>query len=205
MASRALRVSRTGESGRADDFQVSARQLGEDRFLVVSNTVLAGALSGGRLAALSRAAPLTFVELVETVTASRVEGWTSGARAWSVRHDNDESTTHLKMAGSVPENFEALRQAALAKQTQADAESEGVDYVFDLPLDFATSLNGVTYEDDIAGEAQSGFEQWDLGPVRRRFYRHIGFQIVAFILGLYAILYVVGVLKRWLWAQAGWN
>ncbi len=71
---------------------------------------------------------------------SGVAAWTGGQRIWSVIHDSAqaEGPNHILGEGEPPVEFAAL----LAKAWDDNSRSDGIDYVFDVPITFAGNLTG---------------------------------------------------------------
>jgi len=88
-------------------------------------------------------------------------GWHGGHRLWSVIHDAQAGIEHLEFEGEMPAGFDDIRRELLAQQHAADgrrrsrrlpdlfrrAEPDGVDYVFDIPLETAKRATGFSYNE----------------------------------------------------------
>ncbi|QDU94541.1 hypothetical protein [Lignipirellula cremea] len=104
-----------------------------------------------QLAVLSRQAELLFCDVNETTMTSFATGWSRGTEDWLLFHDGQVSLTHLTTAGDLPDEYAAIRDALVQQQT---ADADGVDYLFDVPVELFAALTGVRYDRDLpAAEA----------------------------------------------------
>jgi hypothetical protein len=106
-------------------------------------------------ARLSKNASLIACYAHETVMNSYASAWVNGVEKWSVLHDAQEGTTHLETTGNPPDQLKSIQERLFAAQEASD----GVDYVFDIPIDLFTSLGGIRYDHDIGGE---GRDRWQV-------------------------------------------
>ena len=80
--------------------------------------------------------------------------WQGGRQIWEIRHQPiKEQPAHLDFWGDLPPDFFRSREAALEKQRGND----GVDFVFDVPLDAAAVITG--YRHDRGMGKESAFQE----------------------------------------------
>ena len=90
----------------------------------------------------SKGGKLLFNLVCETTMMSYATSWVDGAQIWSVLHDSNQGAEHLTTTGMLPPQFNGLRDALLKKQETSD----GVDFVFDVPVDLFASSTGMRYD-----------------------------------------------------------
>jgi hypothetical protein len=113
-------------------------------------------LPGDRLfARLSQDAALTACYANETVMDCFACGWENGLEQWSVWHDAQQGRMHLEVSGTPPPELTPIRD----RLTQEQAGDEGVDWIFDIPVELFAALGGIRYDADIPG---SGPEPWQV-------------------------------------------
>lgn len=97
------------------------------------------------LASLSAGCEVVCCFLEEHVMVSRAAGWKDGDRLWSVLHDGQEDDVgDLQVVGAPPPELATIEAAARAEQR---ATPEGVDFVFDVPVDLAKALTGFRHDE----------------------------------------------------------
>ncbi len=143
---------------------LSGRKLDAGRYLMVAEGVDHPVFARAKLAALSAVAPLTFCELEEHVNWSLVQRWQQGRKVWSVLHQGENSAFDLQTEGRLPAQFNALKAAALERQSGEDNEA-AADLIYELPLRLARAHTGMHPDDDSFGS--SGFESFDAGLAQR--------------------------------------
>jgi len=82
-----------------------------------------------------------FVE--EHVMVSRAAGWKDGEPIWAVTHDSEQGGGHLDVEGQLPADFSAIRD----RLTKRQEKDEGVDFIFNIPVDLAKQLTGYSHEE----------------------------------------------------------
>ncbi len=107
------------------------------------------------LAGLSAGAELVFCDVNETSMASFATGWADGEEEWLVFHDSQQSLTHLVTNGTLPEQFERIRDAKALAQAE---DGDEVDHTFDVPVDLFESLTGIRHDRDLPGATGDDFE-----------------------------------------------
>ena len=112
-----------------------------------------------QIAALSQGREVYLCEVNETVMWSSAELWRDGAQLWQVTHAGDgEDVTDLSCTGEVPEALAGVRDTCEGLQKEAD----GVDYMFEIPLDLAAAAIGFRHEDVLGPEDVEGMRAFSL-------------------------------------------
>jgi hypothetical protein len=106
-------------------------------------------------ARLSKGASLVACYANETVMNSYACGWTNGVEQWSVFHDAQQEIKHLETSGTLPPQFQAIRDRLFAQQ---DAD-DGADFIFDIPVELFAAVGGIRYDHDIPG---AGPDPWEI-------------------------------------------
>jgi len=106
-------------------------------------------------ARLSEGASLVACYANETVMESYASGWANGARWWAVFHDAQKGIKHLETSGTLPPEFQGIRDRLFARQ---DAD-EGADFIFDIPVELFADVGGMRYDHDITG---AGPDPWEI-------------------------------------------
>ena len=91
----------------------------------------------------------------ETVMNSYACAWLNGVECWSVFHDAQQNTEHLETSGTLPPEFQPIRDRLFAEQ-QGD---DGADFIFDISIELFAALGGIRYDHDIPG---AGREPWEI-------------------------------------------
>lgn len=107
-------------------------------------------------ARLSKAASLVACYANETVMISYACGWANGVERWSVFHDAQQDIKHLETSGTLPPEFQAIRDRLFAEQEGDDGRT---DFVFDIPVELFAALGGIRYDQDIPG---AGPDPWEI-------------------------------------------
>jgi hypothetical protein len=97
----------------------------------------------------------------ETVMSSYACAWTKGVQRWSVFHDAEQGIQHLEVTGTLPDEFQSIRDRLLAQQSV----SGDADYTFDIPVELFVALGGVRYNSEIPG---AGPQPWEILDRRGR-------------------------------------
>ena len=142
----ALSLVSTGRFSELAEAPYSGADLKSGWTLVQRDRCDADFLRDKTLEGLSKSCELVAVSLEEHVMASLAEGWTDGRRVWSLSHNSEEGIKHLEEGGSPPKAFAAIKERAFQRQREKDAE--GVDYIFDVPLELARFLTGYKHDED---------------------------------------------------------
>jgi hypothetical protein len=106
---------------------------------------------------LSKGASLIACYVNETVMHSYACAWADGVQRWSVFHDPNQGIKHLETSGSLPAEIQRIRDRLFSKQDED--RGNGVDYVFDIPIELFAAVGGNRHDCDIAG---AGPEPWEI-------------------------------------------
>jgi hypothetical protein len=151
-----LNLQPTGNYEEIPESPLTGMQLG-DWFLVVANDF--GFIERVDLGRLSGTAEVVTCALEEHVMISAAASYRDGNFTWSIRHESERGISHLDASGSLPSNYHAIRERQLKKQSDADGENSGVDYVIDVPLILAEESTGFRIEMYIGGDGNPMFER----------------------------------------------
>lgn len=103
-----------------------------------------GQRSTEQVAELSKRYETYICEVNETVMWSSAEFWKEGQQIWKVTHAGEgEDVFDLSVSGALPEGFSDLKQMHTSNQ---ENEDEGVDHIFEIPLDLAASDCGFRHD-----------------------------------------------------------
>jgi hypothetical protein len=81
--------------------------------------------------------------VLEHANISYASLWQNGREIWQARHQpSNEQPEHLDFWGDLPPSFMGIWEGALQKQR----EHNGVDYVFDVPLNAAAEITGFRHD-----------------------------------------------------------
>jgi hypothetical protein len=142
-----LGLSRTGEHEEIPESEIVGAQLPGGWYVVVNDhdvrfvddAVLEMVSVGGE-------AVTCFVE--EHVMCSAATGWKNGKEVWAVIHEAERGLEHLAEDGRLPPELAAIRDRLGAE------EADGVDYIFDVPVELAEALTGFRHDRDFPGAAE---------------------------------------------------
>ncbi len=99
---------------------------------------------------------MCFVE--EHVMYSFAACWRDGQRIWSVQHDSEDGIESLMVKGQLPDSFTQISDKLFAEQAAAGGKKAKVDCIFAIPVEFAQSLTGYRYDEDLNEMCKDGFE-----------------------------------------------
>jgi hypothetical protein len=153
-------VAPTGEREEIAESAVVGAQVPGGAYLLYINDEI---LPDDRVfARLSRGGSLVACYANETVMNSYACGWVDGVERWSVFHDAQQGIEHLETTGTLPVEFQSIRDRLFDEQQGRD----DVDYVFDIPVELFAARGGIRYDRDIPG---AGPEPWEVldRPSRR--------------------------------------
>jgi len=85
----------------------------------------------------------------ETCMYSSLTAINHGSEEWSVIHDSSNGVLNLETHGDVPAPFTSIRDDKLSKQ---EHDGDGVDHVFDVPVDLFVRLGGIRYDEDLESD-----------------------------------------------------
>lgn len=106
--------------------------------------------------------------VLEHAMVSHSSLWQDGHLAWEIRHDPSQDILHLETRGNLPPAFAHLRDTAMEKQraeaVRRRSSNWGVDHIFDVPIDMATSIT--RYRHDCKVEDDFFNTLWTLEAAR---------------------------------------
>lgn len=79
-------------------------------------------------------------EASDIVMYSGLQAWRGGARLWSVAHDPEDGDDGLEIVGEPPADLNEIETRLAGKQ--AEVGQEGVDHIFDAPLELGERICG---------------------------------------------------------------
>lgn len=171
MGFRVLLIAVTGKAPSAVQREFGVAATGQ-REEIAESPVVGAALPGGGyllyindperivpddevLARLSTGGSLIACYANETVMNSYACGWADGVERWSVFHDAQQDNEHLETSGTLPPEFQPIRDRLVAQQKGDD----DADFIFDIPIELFASLGGIRYDQDIPGASP---EPWEI-------------------------------------------
>jgi len=108
---------------------------------------------------LSKGASLVACYANETVMNSYACGWANGVERWSVFHDAQQDIRHLETSGTLPPEFQTIRDRLFAEQ---EGDDGGTDFIFDIPVELFAALGAIRYDQDIPGAGPNPWEILDV-------------------------------------------
>lgn len=105
----------------------------------------------------------------ETCMYSALVAVNCGREEWSVIHDSSKEARHLETHGDVPSPWAAIRRRKFAQQ---EADGEGVDHIFDIPIELFVELGGVRYDECLESDEPRPWHRLvPVGKPKRRWWR----------------------------------
>lgn len=137
-------------------------QLPSERYLIFANDCEYA--DQQNLAELSQLGDLVVCSADEKQKISAACGWDDGKIVWSIDHDHYHGVEHLQTIGKLPPMFAEIRDRLLTQQAHED---EGVDLVFEIPIEVAQELTGFRHDQEVPGLSEKPFEIL-LAPKKKR-------------------------------------
>lgn len=100
-----------------------------------------GFVTPRRLADASAGGEALACEATSVVMGGQAWGYVDGRERWAIEYDCGKDPA-LSTRGDLPEGFGAVRDKAIAEQTERDAKGASVDVMYDIPADVIESLIG---------------------------------------------------------------
>ena len=147
----------TGEREEIPEADLSGVEMPTGWYLIVSNRTEQVA-SEVAMRSLSSGSQLVTCFVEEHVMVSSATCWKDGRKTWSVTHDAQEQRDHLDAQGDLPPVFASILADLKAKQREADANNQEVDFIFDGPVELARTIVGYRYDQDVPGLRGEVFE-----------------------------------------------
>ncbi|MES2695169.1 MAG: hypothetical protein V4773_16970 [Verrucomicrobiota bacterium] len=146
-AARLLGLKPTGRTEQIAESPFSGLQLETGWYVVVLQGCEHPLVQHASLQQVSADAEALAVWLEEHVMACSAQYWKNGGQVWAVTHEAEGMEDELVEEGPLPAPYAEIKQRLLAEQQTAD----GVDYLFNIPLELAESVTGFMHDKAIAG------------------------------------------------------
>jgi hypothetical protein len=137
-ALRSLNAVDTRERDEANEAPFSGAEIPGGWFVLFANDF--SFASEDRLARLSENCEVVACQVHEGVMVAVSYGYERGQQKWAILHDAQQDLRHIEVTGTPPTAFAQVRERLLKEQDQHDGQEPGVDFVFDVPLETATSV-----------------------------------------------------------------
>jgi|CXWL01.1.fsa_nt_gi hypothetical protein len=142
----ALALQDTGEPDVANESAASGAELPGGWYILFLNDVMHPFTEEHILAKLSRNCDAVTCQVEEHVMASAAFAYTDGVKVWDIRHESERGPRHLREGGMLPEPYQSIKRDLIAQQDKGDAEEEGVDYIWDIPVTLAFEAVGYRHD-----------------------------------------------------------
>lgn len=150
-----LKLRPTGEFCEIPDEPFVGCQLPGDWYLVWADGCDSFA-SEELVAELSAGGELVTCAIEEHVMFSSASHVKDGKLLWRVTHEAERGIDHLETQGEMPPEFASIHQQQ--SEQQAASGDDGVDYLFEVPVEMARLLTGFRYDEDVPGLTGEVFE-----------------------------------------------
>lgn len=154
----ALGLQPTGEREEFAESPIVGAALPGGGYVVIANRSGHPRLSEDVIRRLSDGAEIVVGDVEEHVMVSQSEAWRDGVLLWSILHDAQHHIGHLETDGDLPEAFQALRETLTARQQSAGGDAADVDYLFDVPVEWARTITGYRHDAEFPGVDDAPFE-----------------------------------------------
>jgi hypothetical protein len=131
-----LCLQATGEPDEANEAPFSGAEFPDGWFILVANDF--EFVSPDRLAQLSVDCRVVACQVHEGIMVSAAYGYEHGNCVWELAHEALQGIDDLSVVGSPPPSFESIRRRLT--QEQETKVGDGVDYIFDIPLEVAAAV-----------------------------------------------------------------
>ena len=150
---RDLGIDSTGVYDESPEAPFTGARLQNNWYLLLRNR---GVFSDARIMELlSIKGEVIYCSIEEHVMVSEASGWRDGRKIWSVVHEAQKASGHLKITGEPPPEFALIRERLQAEQATGEG---GVDYIFDVPIEVARAISGYRHDATIPSVDNLGFE-----------------------------------------------
>ena len=138
-------LAETGAREHLPESDILAISLASGWHIIFFNNPLPKELKNANLEQLSRVVDIVTCLVEEASMVSMSSSYVNGVKQWRVAHDSERGHTNLEAQGNPPSGYPEIRDKLLAKQNAAGPN--GVDYVFDVPINLARHLTGFRHDD----------------------------------------------------------
>jgi hypothetical protein len=135
----------TNEDDEANESPVSGAELPGGWYVLFLNDLTHPYVDVASLKRLSTGCEVVGAQVEEHVMVSASFYYLDGRREWNMTHESDKGLNNLETDGVPPVEFSSSRDANLKLQ-EDKGEEEGVDYVFEVPLEVAESICGYRHD-----------------------------------------------------------
>lgn len=139
-----LGLSGTGEREEIPESEIAGAQLPGEWYVIVNDHDIRF-VDDAVLERISVGCEAVTCFVEEHVMCSAATGWSDGKEVWAVIHNAQERLDHLVEEGLLPTEFAAIRDGLCAKK------ADGVDFIFDVPVELAGALTGFRHDRDFPG------------------------------------------------------
>ena len=146
----------TGEREELPESELTATELSNGWYLIVSNRN-ERVVGDDELQQLSSNCEIATCFVEEHVMCSYATAWKNGHRCWSIFHNGQHQPNNLETSGVLPPEFNSILSSMQTKQSEADSGREGVDYIFEVPVELAKNIAGYRHDREIPGLADKPF------------------------------------------------
>jgi len=140
---RELRLCDTAEVDRVNESPVSGAELPTGWYVLFLNDVLHPYIELPALQRLSEGCEVVGAQVEEHVMVSASFSYRNGKRQWNITHEAEKGLENLETEGAPPQVFEDARARNLKLQVE---KGEGVDYIFEVPLEVAEAVCGYRHD-----------------------------------------------------------
>ncbi len=138
-----LSLEGSDESGLYPESDVDGIELPTGWYMVHFNRPEPPELSDSVLARLSQQVEVVSCVVEEGAMVSLASCFINGTKKWSVEHDADQGLRHLDAVGSLPSEYEHIREHLLA---ELNADPNPCDYLFDVPAELVKGITGYRHD-----------------------------------------------------------
>jgi hypothetical protein len=142
----ALSLVDTNQIDEANESPISGATIPDGWYVIWLNRFDHALASHSSVSGLSSYCEIVGCQVEEHVMVSLAHLYRDGVKSWSVMHDSQKSGRHLEVAGSVPDDFEEVRNRLNAEQDNEDSGDRQVDFIFDVPVETAERVCGFRHD-----------------------------------------------------------
>jgi hypothetical protein len=153
-----LSLQGTGTRTEIAETGLTGATLPDGWYLVTSDHAPLNLTDKELLAKLSQFGDVIVCDVEEHCMASFSAQWKNGKQLWSLMHDAQSRIDRLDVEGEPPPSFAEIRDRLQAEQIAAKARKERVDYIFDIPVEVASSITGYRHDYALPDDWEVTFE-----------------------------------------------
>ena len=141
-----LSIQDSSEPDEANESPVSGALLPTGWLVIFLNDLVHPFVAIEELCKLSEGCEVIGCQVEEHVMASAAFLYRNGRRIWNITHESEKGGDNLEVDGSPPSEFSTIKAKSIAAQQRSDEEDEGVDYIFEVPLELAEGVCGYKHD-----------------------------------------------------------